>query len=119
MAPRKCCDSGRETKFNPFHNCPSEKLVPDVSCGEAPAALQIISFNPQPIPGQVIVINRGVTSDDDENRAFIGQTPGLPSCPGGLNSVLNANKRQMYKRRYPMPGEIAHQIRIFWLSVWF
>jgi hypothetical protein len=41
----------------------------------------------------------------NENSTIIGQTPGLPSCPRGLNSVLKVNKRQMYKRRYPMPGK--------------
>jgi hypothetical protein len=48
-----------------------------------------------------------------------GKRPVHQAAPGSLNSVLKINKRQMYKRRYPMPGEIADQIRIFWLSVWF
>jgi hypothetical protein len=48
-----------------------------------------------------------------------GKRPVCQAAPDGLNSVLKVNKRQMYKRRYLMPGEIADQIRIFWLSVWF
>jgi len=34
-------------------------------------------------------------------------------------STLKVNKRQMYKRRYLMLAEIADQIRVSWLSVWF